>query len=249
LTETNPFDAPPPPNRATFDDWCHLHRITQKQCIGWLGDLPLPECTKASHETLALDSAQVWRWCADAMAATLPEHRDVIYAALKKADINTSPDIVKFPHAFTLHNTGNGRPYVSVPYTGSARDILTLAHEFGHVLQILNTKAPDTPPVLREVCAFLAEVRLLEHLASFNTELRDKIQNPWARSVAVDFGARRTALLAACAAPQTPYDYAWNYPLARRLALEAVNTLDAPDHWLLFTGSLDVVSLAGRVGI
>lgn len=249
MRKINSSPAIHPLGDATLDDWCRLHHITQQQVTRWLGKQDPPRDTQNSGLT-DIDAGQVWHWSADAMAAALPAQRDAIFAARDMADVNTSPDIQRHPTAFTLHDAGQGRPYVSVPYTGSARDVLTLAHEFGHVIQILNTDAHLTPPVLREVCAFLAEGWLLEYLATFDTLLSDKVRAPWARSVAVDFGARRAALLDAFhQGPQTPYDYAWNYPLARRLALEAARTLDPQEQWQLFTGALDVTTLAGQLNL
>lgn len=196
-----------------------------------------------------ISADQIWDWCAQALGHAMPSRNADIQAALGRIDLNTEPDLEKYPHAFTLHDSGAGRPYVSVPYGGSARDILTLAHEFGHAIQILHTDAAFTPPVLREVCAFLSESWLIDYVASFDKRLGADICVPWRRSVAVDFGSRRDALLAACAAPQTPYEYAWNYPLARRLAVEAAKNLTETEHWQLFCADYDVAALAAKAGL
>lgn len=232
-----------------MDDWCNLHRITSNQCFGWLSQINTPEGSNLPTASTDLNAAEVWQLCTDAMVAAQPSNEAEIRVSAANAELNTSPDITKFPTAYTLHDNGKGRPYVSIPYKGSARDILTLAHEFGHVIQISNTNAPFTPPVLREVSAFMSEGWLIDFLGGFDAKLRDQILAPWKRSISADFGIRRAVFLTACKTPQAPYDYAWNYPLARRLALATTDTMEPNMKWQLFNGSLDVTTFANKVGI
>lgn len=234
---------------ATMDDWCNVHRITPSQCLGWLSVFESPESSDVPTGQTNLSAAEVWQLCTDAVATALPSNEDAIRVSAANAELNTSPDIKKFPAAYTLHDNGKGQPYVSMPYKGSTRDILTLAHEFGHVIQISNTNSPFTPPALREVCAFMSEGWLIDFLGEFDAGLRDRVLGPWKRSVAADFGIRRDAFLAACNSPQAPYDYAWNYTLARRLALAATDAMEPGMKWQLFSGHLDVPTFANKVGI
>ena len=231
--------------QATLADWCALHRMAPPQILHWLAQTPPPPQKQSTAPPDVTAPAQtIWHHSARAMARALPAQARAIKAARDGTQVQTAPDVARFPQAFTLHDGGNGQPYVSVPYTGTARDMLTLAHEFGHAVQITHTAPPLTPPVLREVCAFLAEHWLLDHLALVDARLAQAIAAPWARSVAVDQGARMQDLITACAAPDTAYEYAWNYPLARLLALRAAQVLDPADQWQLFTGGWSIGALA-----
>ncbi|MGZ2259396.1 hypothetical protein [Roseobacter sp. A03A-229] len=102
-------------------------------------------------------------------------------------------------------------------YRDSAADLLALAHEFGHAVQIVASWSAGTgqmPPVARECCAFLAEQALLRHCAACFPVLT------YAHHAddMIYFGANRDALEDAMTNWQTGYRYEWNYPLARHVA-------------------------------
>jgi hypothetical protein len=54
-------------------------------------------------------------------------------------------------------------PIISMDWRGTAADLICLAHEVAHALQIQMSDHETMPPVAREVCAFLGEIALIEY--------------------------------------------------------------------------------------
>lgn len=109
-------------------------------------------------------------------------------------------------------------PQIVMAWRGTAGDMICLAHEAGHALQIVWSDHAETPVIARETCAFLAEIALLSYAEAHNPSLHAALARVWHRENATYFDADAKVLLSALQDPSTPIDYRCNYPLARLAA-------------------------------
>ena len=165
------------------------------------------------------------------------------------ARTNFSPDETRFPRAFTLHDDGSGRPYVSCPYHGTVGDLMALAHEFGHALQITASQGAFMAPVLREVCAFISELAMIAALDSEDPSCGRLARDLWNADTRKQLTVDLAVLGAAIESDTAVYTYQWNYPVARILAIAAVRKLDEGSVGLLFEGRLSTPDLCGILSL
>lgn len=211
-----------PRRGAVMADWLDLHGLSPETCIAILESRqPSQKHTGLPKANLQLDmpsTKEAKGLCLDALTKAFPDKPAALVHLEADTVVNFSPDLDRFPRAFTLHNDGQGRPYISCPWSGRLSDFLTLAHELGHALQIILSEARDMPPIAREICAYLSEAWLIDHLTAIDhvtaTPLKRIRQHR--RNQVLSQGS--SALLESLNTPTKPYDYNWNYPLAEHLA-------------------------------
>lgn len=144
--------------------------------------------------------------------------------------------------SFTLDRGAGQAPLVRCPFKGSAADLMTLAHEFGHAVQLVASEGRFVPPVLREVCAFLAELFLLDELDRQGSPHHAAATAIWRRGDARFLGVGGRPLLAALGDGDRAYTYRYNYPLGRIVAHRARAWLPEPLLWDLFAGRSTLAS-------
>ena len=116
---------------------------------------------------------------------------------------------------------GKGQaPRVEMAWHGTFDNVICLAHEAAHALQILLSSHETMPPVARETCAFLGELAVIEHARNRRPDLFGALCDVWRKENEAYLGRDLTALSAAIADPSTPYHYRQNYPIARLAAVE-----------------------------
>lgn len=124
----------------------------------------------------------------------------------------------ELPHTEDL---GRGRPpVITMEWTGSADDLICLAHEVAHALQIMMSNHELMPPVVREACAFLGELALIAYCHEHAPSLKDALSDVWHAENERYLGSDLDALAEALNDPGTPYQYRLNYPLARLAAIQ-----------------------------
>ncbi|APX11358.1 hypothetical protein [Tateyamaria omphalii] len=116
--------------------------------------------------------------------------------------------------ALTLHDA---RPVITLPSLDTVGDLILLAHEVGHALQLALTPAAP-PPVLRELAAFVAEHALTRDIAGSEPDLATALSDIMASDDTHYCAEGRTALSRALYCGAARYDYGWNYPLPRLVA-------------------------------
>lgn len=119
--------------------------------------------------------------------------------------------------------TSNGPgmpPVIAMHWSGSVDDLMCLAHEAAHALQVILSRHEFMPPVGRETCAFLGELLLIEHARKHDAKLFDALRNVWDEENEQYLGSDLDALLEASQNSEAPYDYRQNYPLARLSAVQ-----------------------------
>ena len=237
--------APPGDDMA---GWLALHDLTVADCLALL-DAHSPPAGSGAKDALlvpALSAMDAWDRVTEAVAAIVP---DAAARVRQQANVCFDPPLQR---AFTLHDTGeNGVPLVACPWTGRARDLLTLAHEFGHATQIMASRpGMALPPVLRETCAFLAEAALVDRIENEpeSYRLAPVLRRLWQADTQRFLGFQARSLRKALPLPFAAYDYDWNYPVARALALGLWQS--APDTIpSLFEGRLSVSETLVQIAI
>lgn len=204
---------------------------------------------RASLQPNPMPALQAWAVSARALARQCPPVSCAAERTHIQARTNFAPDEARFPRAFTLHDDGSGHPYVSCPYHGTVGDLMAVAHEFGHAVQLSASRGVQLPPVLREVCAFVSELALLAALQGDDPQCFALALRVWQADTRKQFTGDLARLEAALLEEATPYSYQWNYPVARILAMEASQALGPEEVGLLFGGRLKTPDISLLLGI
>ncbi len=231
-----------------LSDWLALHGLSAATCLALL-DAALPQTDTAVSDRgpppvdllSSLSASDAWAKVSEAVASILP---DVAPRVLQQCGTCFDPPQGR---SFTLHDGGNGVPLVACVWSGRPHDLLTMAHEFGHAAQIMaSPPGMAMTPVMRETCAFLAEAALVSHLqAGPAKDLAAVLQSLWQAETLRLLGRSARTLRQALSHPDAAYDYGWNYPIARRLALRLWQDQRAAIP-ALFAGGLTLSQVLGH---
>lgn len=229
---------------ASLADWLAVHGLTADLCRAVLQRAEVPG--PVADPDWPSEPAALWPQIAQVLAAQMPQGAGVIGQTLASTRTDFSGAGRWGGRSFTLHDDGQGNPLVVSHLKGRLSDLLTLAHEFGHAVQIVACRSDPLPPILREVCAHLAERLVARAWAWTDPDLAAQ-----AAALVMARGARKReavarALVLALDHPATPYDYDWNYPVAHHLAAVAAG-MAAADQWRLFSGRSGLADLTGRL--
>lgn len=216
----------------TVDDWLNFHCLNRDAVYSALEAKTWDteadsERTTISLNALTFQSIEVSQH--DALNVYIKPSLE--YAFSKESAIRELIDRLEFsplgasffPH---IRDRGLGlEPEIFMDWFGSPNDILCLAHECGHGLQILLSNHALMPPVGREVCAFAAELLLMAYVKDREPALFRSLYRAWLHDNKFYLGSDVKLLRAALENPETPYHYRMNYPLAR-LAADALFLAD-----------------------
>lgn len=228
--------------RHSLSDWLALHDLDPATCSRILHAIKWEAAGEpASHESLnlgyeALDREVAWRRTAEAMREYLPVHKNIIADTFE----NTAKIVIDQPDqsrkALTLDNGPTAYPTILFSYFGEPSDCLVIAHEFAHALQIRASRGKFVPPVIREICAFIGESALLSYTLHCDAAQHTSLVQAWRNDNNTYFRLQRDRLQAALLRPHTSYQYSWNYPIARYLAVEISNRCSKDWVWSIFEG-------------
>ena len=158
----------PPQPKATITDWLEFNGLKKDSVIRELNLIKPTKkisdvCIKNS-ENLGLSADEAWATCALAMRTFFPQLGEQISGVETKAPKCLQPKHKKYPRPFSYDLGSNNYPFVSLHYHDLASNLLQMAHEFGHAVQIVASRPHEKqmPPVARELCAFLAEIALMK---------------------------------------------------------------------------------------
>jgi hypothetical protein len=222
-------------------EWLALHGVTAQQMLALIDVAPPPAPALLAPPDPPLTGETVWALAATALAAAFPDRQEVITRTRDTTSRNLSADPARFPRAFTLWEP----PHVSAPSGGGSRDLLTIAHEFGHACQrqAMGQSAAMPPPILREMAACMAELALLAQLPLSHPSLHAAAQADFDAASRRTLTAGRQRLRAVLQAGAGSYHYAWNYPPARAAALAIWARADQKRSWAVFDGMLRLSEL------
>lgn len=227
--------------RHCLADWLALHELDSVACRRILEAAQLEATRKPAPQEMlgyykAPDLEGAWQITIDAMRAFFPAQESLIhdvYANSSKVIVEQPDDSRK---ALTIDNGETAYPTMLLSYRGQPFDIITMAHEFGHALQITASHGKFVTPVVREVCAFLAEGALLTHTLQQQPKQFPHLSQVWLGDNLKYFGPQRDRLQAALSRPEVTYQYSWNYPVARFLSLLIPNRCSREWVWGVFAG-------------
>ncbi|MCB0334166.1 MAG: M3 family oligoendopeptidase [Bdellovibrionales bacterium] len=120
-----------------------------------------------SHKKFSFAKAQ--KVILDSFERLSPEFREIAELFFKKNWIDAAARPGKRGGAFCAFVTPDLHPYVFMNYSGTIRDVFTLAHELGHAVHAyLMRKHPylvfDVPLTIAETASVFAEMLLFDHL-------------------------------------------------------------------------------------
>ena len=213
-----------------IEDWLGLHKLdamlVQDVLVAFRAGAISPEPflgSVASDETDATVRLPAKDVCfrdiiSRALACGLEDKADVTDAlrGIKFAEFPT--DGPRIPH--TIDPGRGGTPVIVMDWQGRVGDLLCLAHECAHALQIRLSGHCTTPPIVRETCAFLGELLLVDHARRHDPALFGELLQTWRAENAAYLGTDLDALANAVADPRTVYQYRLNYPVARLAAVQ-----------------------------
>ncbi len=195
-----------------------------------------------------LDPNAAWQRALAAMLDYFPGRADSISRAYIATHKVRAAGDIRAPRAMTVADGGDGFPTVYFSFDGGANSQMAIAHEFAHALQVIASGGIFTPPVTREICAFVGEAALLQYLETFNHPEYMAVVLVWRRDEYVYCRHYAAALKLALRKPAAKYSYEWNYPIARLLAREAKKNLSPDEVWRLFDGKEDLDGLMTALG-
>lgn len=210
-----------PECQATIADWLDFNGLTREavqQQLAVIESLDVDAFDRLGvqpHLGLTVDDA--WAFCAESMRVAFPDLKARIDKIEMEAPKCLKPKGTKHPKPFTYDLGFQKLPFVSLHYQERPADLLAMAHEFGHAVQIVaswQNGEGQMPPVARETCAFLGELAVIHHC-----QVRFPLV-PFAhrKADANYFGDTAQELKTAIQDSQAPYRYGWNYPIARLVA-------------------------------
>jgi hypothetical protein len=219
-------------------DWLDLHGLTARQgesVLSRMGDRGSDcDADAVCSRPCNLSGERAWQLAADAMLSSFPQAAGPIEHARDKAVRTFRADGARAPRPFTVPTGRDDCPAVVLSYRGRIVDLITVAHEFGHAVQIAATGGGFVPPVNREICAFVSELALLKLLLAELPALHRPALAGWRAGNRNYLGRHGKALALALSDPQSVYRYCWNYPIARVLASECMEHLPAAARWSIF---------------
>lgn len=151
------------------------------------------------------------------------------------------PQSAKFP--CTIDHGAGMAPEICILWDGTANDLISLAHEVAHAVQIQLSGGAFMPPVARETCAFLGELAVISQAQRTSPALAADLARVWSEDDKIYLGDDASALLRSLDDDETPYDYRMNYPLARALAVALYEKHDFPSIRSLFAAGGDAMRL------
>lgn len=215
-------------HKSDIDNWLQINNLQKDGALTRLdSSLRVPIITQSAGPAAEMDpqvdAEQAWSLATSALLEFLPKIAGMILHTS-----NATPRCLTAGEGtgeqgsrarpFTYDNGPGHLPFVSCDYRGSAADILDVVHEFTHALQIVVSQGDPMPPVARETCAFLGEAILIDWARRHRPTLADGLYRAWQDADAVYLGPDADALSRALRGGSAPYDYRWNYPLARLAA-------------------------------
>lgn len=236
----------PQSKQHNLGDWLDLHGLDRQTCLHLLDKIrgesdKVPACrSDPDQQSLSLDPDGVWRKIISAMCGFLPEHESVIEETFQRSTKIAVAARGKSRRALTIDHGPAKFPTIMYDYFGEISDLFVVGHEFGHALQIRASEGKFMPPVMREVCAFLSEGAMLAACSNENAFIEKNALNYWNKSNKRYFGKLALGLQNSLKNDDAIYEYGWNYPIARFLALRISASFSRDMMWDVFSGGYSV---------
>jgi hypothetical protein len=240
-------------SRQKISDWLKFNGLSHETVLMQLSGIgPSKESGKhqglRSQSCLGLAPEDAWALCAHSMRRACPVLAPVIDIIEADTPKCLRPKKKKHPQPFTYDLGFETLPFVSVHYQDRAADLLAMAHEFGHAVQIVSSWVNgegQMPPIARECCAFIAEQAMVQ----FCEAQFEGLKSAYYADDKIYLGSNKASLEDALRNDAQPYQYIWNYPLARILAAQLFQTADNIELWKIFQGEWSLSDCVNAVKV
>ncbi|MFC7369318.1 hypothetical protein [Vreelandella zhaodongensis] len=143
---------------------------------------------------------------------------------------------------YTICQGSGEPPVILMDWRGQPEDLLCLAHEAAHALQILLSNHELMPPVARETCAFIGELLLLDYVETHVPYLHGPLLDVWHSENSFYLGDCVDLLIDALNHPELSYHYYQNYPLARLAAVQMFSIANNESVCKLFSSGKEAMA-------
>ena len=221
----------------TLEGWLHLNDVSASGIRSLLRSVSDSRNTLENAPLTNSDACpkigahEAWLRASDALAWKFSDQADLVSEVASRTDVEfvENDDGVRRP--YTLDRGSDAFPFVSICFNGSAADILAVAHEFGHAVQLAANPGTFIPPIHREVAAFLSELAIIDFLKAQGDPIAGGLCKAHVSDDAIYLDRDVKALEAALCDPKAAYDYRWNYPVARLLVARLFQRRGQKDLW------------------
>lgn len=236
----------------TLADWLSAHGVTNEEITDALthylagqsidfeqvGNVDLPDKSPAYAWSISLNS----------LCEKFPFVAESINAFQNCIETNFQSNEQGIKQPYTLDRRPDLAPLVSLNYQGTPTDLISVAHEFYHAIQIQHANQRFIVPVLRELAAFIGELALLDYLTANKISFSEMTHSVWQQEDQRYLGSDVYTLQSTLKDENTPYNYRWNYPIARVLALRLYEKHSPRQLWQVFIGKISLgkcIEMAG----
>ena len=241
--------------RHSLGDWLRLHELDHAACLHLLETIGRESANIPVHrenpdqQPLSLNHEGVWTEVVSSMRRFLPAHQTIINDTFQGAKKIAITGQRKSQRALTVDNGPGQYPTIMYNYSGEVSDLFVVAHEFGHALQIRASEGRFMPPIMRETCAFLAEGALLFFRSYDNPGIGEKLLRHWHKSNRRYFQNLAVKFRLSLENSAQTYQYGWNYPIARLLAVRLLAGFSPDLVWNVFQGDFSTKRLVDQLAI
>ena len=148
----------------TVQDWIDLHRLTSQEVLNYCDVIrqrfqsQRHDASRNGSKSLSFDIEQSLEHL------VLPALGDLLSVASSEKHNLSAVKIIKHEAGdldlpFTEWDTKTNAPASHMVWSGTADDLMCLAHEMAHAAQMILSKGAFMPPVAREACAFFGRAR------------------------------------------------------------------------------------------
>lgn len=237
--------VPPQSQQHVLGDWLALHGLDKQTCLQLLDEIAhesakIPAYRSHPDQSLSLDPDGVWTKVKSAMCRFLPEHQDIIEETFQRSTKIAVAGQGKSRKALTIDHGPEKFPTIMYNYYGEISDLFVVAHEFGHAVQIRASGGGFMSPVMREVCAFLSEGAMLSYCSADDSNFSEILSDHWYKSNRRYFETLAIKLKESLQHVDKIYEYSWNYPIARFIALKISDGFSKDLIWRVFSGDYSV---------
>lgn len=204
----------------TLQDWLELHALTSEEVLDYCG--VIRQKFRFGKHNEARDHSKCLSFDLEQSLErlVLPAFRDLLGAAVSEAHNLSAVQIVKHKSGeldlpFTEWDAKANAPAIHLVWSGTADDLMCLAHEVAHAAQMILSKGAFMPPVAREACAFLGELALIQYAKTDSPAVYHELQSVWHHENRSYLGDDIVQLGHDLEEGLASYHYRHNYPLAR----------------------------------
>jgi len=218
--------------------WLNHNKLDYADVVSFFEAIEAPTNILSSDYSISsISSTEAWNTAKESLIHyfNTKESEQIISRVSLYApkSLNVSKD--KVPQGLTIDRGSNKLPYISCQLSGQTSDLIIVAHEISHAIQIVASNGSSMPSLAREVCAFIGELALMKHLKLTKSPFINIVQSSWEQESIIYFGCDKILLKNSINNPKKSYSYRWNYPIARHLALQLFESTSKSDIWELFS--------------